>query len=560
MTVKELKKLKVAKYKILDSLLFSTRYFYKAKHGRKFIVADHHKTICDALERVLKGETTRLIINISPRYGKTEIAVKNFIAHGLALNPSAKFIHLTYAKNLALDNSEESKDIVCLPEYQALFPVKIKQDSNSKEKWWTEQGGGVYAAAAGGQVTGFGAGKVDEEEEKEDLILKTQEEDELIKEIESLQTIIQENDKLPIEIKQQFAGAIIIDDPIKPEDAISDVKRGRVNDRFETTIRNRVNSRKTPIIVIQQRVHEKDLSGYLMSVEPGEWEIIRMPALKEDGTALWELKHTVEELKKLQRINPYVFQAQYQQDPRPIRKGGEFYKLFSSEKNVIENPVVSKMPKLYNTELPLHLSFDFNVDPYMTCGIYQGVGKRIVKIDEICLSHPNNRTESVCIEFKKRYPLDIHKQGIFVYGDPNGRKEDTRTEKGHDDYRIIMRELQMYRPEQRVFSAAPPVVMRGRFINSIFDANYNDCEILIGQNCIKTVEDYQFLKETSEGIKLKEKAKNPVTGKTYEKYGHCSDEGDYFFCWYFSEDFTEFQSGGPTPDPIIGTTRSGKRW
>ena len=111
----------------LSSSLFFTRYFYKKRNGRKFVVNDHHKIICDALDQVLAGKLTRLIINVAPRYSKTELAVKNFMALGLALNAGAKFIHLTYAAKLALDNSEETRDIVMHPDYQELFPqVKIK--------------------------------------------------------------------------------------------------------------------------------------------------------------------------------------------------------------------------------------------------------------------------------------------------------------------------------------------------------------------------------------------------------------------------------------------------
>jgi hypothetical protein len=553
MTAEDVKRLKIVKYKTQESLLFFTRYFYKIRYNRKFIVSEHHQIICDALERVLRGEITRLIINISPRYGKTELAVKNFIAHGLALNPVAKFIHLTYAKNLALDNSEEAKDIVANEEYQKLFPVEIKRDSKSKEKWYTTKGGGVYATAAGGQVTGFGAGKVDEEnEEDEDLALAS--------EIEELEKQVELAPKLDIEKKFNFAGAIIIDDPIKPDDAMSDLKRGRVNERFETTIRNRVNSRKTPIIVIQQRVHEKDLSGYLMDVEPGEWTVIKLSALKEDGTPLWELKHTAEELLQLKRINPYVFEAQYQQDPKPIRKGGEAYKLYDDKKNVIDNPIINGYPKLYHPEQPIHMSWDFNTKPHVTVGIYQtdkDNKKRIIKIDELIMEYPKNRTEAACDEFIKRY--NNHNAGLFIYGDPSGEQEDTRTELGHNDFKIIMNRLSKYRPEKRVDNVAPSVVMRIRFVNAIFDSNFNDIEFVIGSNCVRTRNDYLFGKEDSDGTKYKEKVKGP-DGVTYEKHHHCTDEGDYILCRMFRDDFREYQSGGKPNDPIIGKTRSVRRF
>ena len=300
MNVSEIKKLKVAKVMTQQSLLFFTRYFFKKRFHRKFVINEHHKIICDALEKVIKGELTRLIINIAPRYGKTEVAVKNMVAHCLGLNPSAKFIHLSYSDDLALDNSEEIKDIITSDYYQELYPeVQLKKDSKSKKKWYTTAGGGVYATSASGQVTGFGAGKVDEELEGEDI-------SEFISWIEK---------------KEDFGGAIIIDDPIKPDDADSETQRNKVNNKFDSTIRNRVNSRNTPIIVIMQRLHETDLAGYLIEQEPDDWHVISLPCIyKEENEekSLWEFKHTLDELYKLKKINPVVFERQYMQNPMPF--------------------------------------------------------------------------------------------------------------------------------------------------------------------------------------------------------------------------------------------------
>lgn len=305
MTSEEVKAAKVHHVLLKDDFLVFTRYFFKAQYKRKYAQWGHLLQIADALKKVVDGEITRLIINIAPRYGKTELAVKNFIAYGLALNPAAKFIHLSYSDMLALDNSEAARDIVSSEEYQRLFPsVRIKKNSDSKKKWYTEAGGGVYATSAGGQITGFGAGQVDDEE--------------LAGEIES----VVQSESHWLGAKATFGGAIIIDDPNKPDDADSETLRRRVNDRYDSTISNRTNSRKTPIIIIQQRTHEDDLSGYLLrkqkSVEEGGiWHVLSLPSIKEDGTALCPAKHTIEELKALQAHNDIVFQRQHMQNPKP---------------------------------------------------------------------------------------------------------------------------------------------------------------------------------------------------------------------------------------------------
>ena len=123
---------------------------------------------------------------------------------------------------------------------------------------------------------------------------------------------------------------------MKPEDADYNLRRDRINMRFDSTIRNRVNSRNTPIIIIMQRLHPEDLTGYLLDVEPGEWELISLPAVVDErlvesakkygvnvpdgvvGQPLWEFKMNFDELMKYKRINSLVFERQYMQDPQPL--------------------------------------------------------------------------------------------------------------------------------------------------------------------------------------------------------------------------------------------------
>ena len=173
------------------------------------------------------------------------------------------------------------------------------------------KGGELYAVSTQGQVTGFGAGHVDEED-------NLTEEDYQGLTFDSTLNILN--------------GAILIDDTVKPEDAESDVVRERINQRFENTIRNRTNSRNTPIIIIMQRLHEHDLCGYLDEIEPGEWTTLSLPAIQvdEEGneSALWPMKHTLEELHKMRAINPLVFDTQYMQDPKP--KEGLMYPEFKT--------------------------------------------------------------------------------------------------------------------------------------------------------------------------------------------------------------------------------------
>jgi len=278
---------KVLKIKCENSLLFYARYIYKEVHGRNFIISDHFKIIADFLTRVYNLEIKRGIINIPPRYGKTELAIKIFVSWCIAKTHSAKFIHLSYSDALALDNSAQTKEYIQSDAFQRLWGMDLKRDAQSKGKWFNEFGGGMYATASGGAITGFGAGST---------------------------TI------------GGFGGAIIIDDPLKPDDAFSDVKRTVVNERYNNTIRSRVNSRETPIILIMQRLHEDDLSGYLLDGGSGEeWEHLCLPALNENNQPLWEQKHTFRELEQIRQANSYTFAGQYMQLPAPD-EGGEWKK------------------------------------------------------------------------------------------------------------------------------------------------------------------------------------------------------------------------------------------
>ena len=270
--------LRVAKYKCEHDLLFFTRYFFKKRYGSKFIVNKHHKSIVSALHKIVNGEIKRLIINMPPRYGKTELAVINFIAWSIANNPKSKFIHLSYSDDLALDNSAFVKELITSDEYQQFWPHFLKSDSTAKKKWYTQDGGGVYATSAGGAVTGFGAGSTGSD---------------------------------------IFEGAIIIDDPLKVDDADSDTKRSLVNKRMNTTIKSRLNSRNTPIIVIMQRIHDDDMTGFLLGGGTGEdWHLLKIPVKDEVGEPLWPHKHTKEELKILES-DRYTFSGQYMQEPIP---------------------------------------------------------------------------------------------------------------------------------------------------------------------------------------------------------------------------------------------------
>jgi len=279
-----IKEKKVIKYKCEKDFYFFARYFFKELQGSKFVRNYHHEEIANTLQAIASYKIGNTVFNLPPRYSKTELIVILFIAWSIAKNPRAKFIHLSYSDDLALDNSSKIKEVIEGEEYQELWQICLKPDSKSKKKWYTMEGGGLYATASGGSITGFGAGSTEDTEE--------------------------------------FAGAIIIDDPHKVDDATRDTERNKVNNRLNSTIQSRRNSRKTPIIIVMQRLHEEDMTGFVLDGGMGEeFHHVCFVAEQSNKTPLWEYKHTWEELQQLKAANAYVYSGQYMQNPVPCEGG-----------------------------------------------------------------------------------------------------------------------------------------------------------------------------------------------------------------------------------------------
>lgn len=238
----------------------------------------------------------------------TELVVKMFTAWAYAFNPECKFLHLSYSDDLVSDNSNNIRDIMQLEEYEALFPLSaINRKVSATQRWHTVSGGEFLARPAGGSVTGFGAGAMDE-------------------------TVSADDEKRYSWMKKggfKFSGCILIDDPLKPEDAYSDTMRQSVNRRWDSTIKSRRNNAKTtPVVCIMQRLHEDDFTAKLLKSKEFKFEHLSLSALVEvrkgSYIALWPEKHSVEALISMREEDIYTFSAQYQQAPAP--QGGGIFK------------------------------------------------------------------------------------------------------------------------------------------------------------------------------------------------------------------------------------------
>ena len=216
--------------------------------------------------------------------------------------------------------------------------------------------------------------------------------------------------------------------------------------------------------------------------------------------------------------------------------------------------------KDYNPDKPLHISFDQNIRPYSAATIFQVYDKIIYQIDEICVLNKEITTapmKQTCNRIKEKYPN--HSEGIYIYGDPSGKKEDTRSDKGWNDYSIIENELKSFRPQLRVMSKAPAVKTSGEFVNAIFESNYSGLELFINHNCRETIKDLQYLKVDKEGGKLIEKIKDG-DGAQMEKYGHTGDTLRYFIISYFSDEYNKYKNPGGQFQPQMGNNRFSQSW
>lgn len=224
------------------------------------------------------------------------------------------------------------------------------------------------------------------------------------------------------------------------------------------------------------------------------------------------------------------------------RNGAEFYKYFSMDKHV--------SPCNYEPSLPLHISWDENVNPYLPCGIFQVQGKDIRFIDLILGVNPRNTIKDVCKEFSNRYPN--HKSGLFVYGDATSQKEDVKQEKGYNFFSIVLKELHKYNPQKRVPPSNPSVVMRGQFFNAVLYNNFGGISFKIAPQLKEAISDFSNTKEAADGTKAKITVKDAKSGISYQQYGHITDLSDYLLCKLFPSDYQSFQTGG-----VVSFSRSG---
>lgn len=275
---------------------FLNRAFVQLNPGIPYLANPHIDVMADRLQKVLDGKIKRLIINVPPRSLKSLTGSVAFPAYILGHQPSARTMCVSYAQPLADHLAAQCRAVMQSDWYRTLFSTRIAASRASVGDFATTAHGGRYATSVGGSITGRGA---------------------------------------------EF---VILDDPLKPEEALSDTQRKRTNDWFINTLLSRLNDKKnSAIVLIMQRLHEDDLVGYVQTLEP--WEILSFPAIAEaeeafeyetpfgkeryvrsPGGILHPEREPADVLDQIRRsIGEMNFAGQYQQSPAPA--GGGLIKL-----------------------------------------------------------------------------------------------------------------------------------------------------------------------------------------------------------------------------------------
>lgn len=234
----------------------------------------------------LPGGKRNLAICIPPRHTKTTLA-RDIVELGLGLFPDSEWIYTSYSTQLAVDQTVKIRAAVDSDWYRDIFKEfhALSVTYGRQDYFRNAQGGSVYGVGAGGSITGFGAGKK----------------------------------------RKEFGGAIIIDDPLKADDARSEKERENVRNWFTGVLSSRKNNDETPMLLIAQRLHPDDLVGHLKQTLADEWHFLEIPAVIEtEKTTIWPETFSYESAMRLKEIDPFAFYSQYQQ--QPIIPGGAIIK------------------------------------------------------------------------------------------------------------------------------------------------------------------------------------------------------------------------------------------
>ena len=257
-----------------------------------FVPGWHIEVMAARLAAVSEGGAKRLIVNVPPRHLKSLAASIALPAWLLGRDPELQIVNATYAQDLSDVFARDCRALMASAWYKALFATRLRAARPPLRELVTTRGGSRIATSVGGVLTGLGA------------------------------------------------DVILIDDPLKPADAMSETRRAGANSWFDGTLYSRLNDKaKGSVVIVMQRLHEDDLVGHVMKREG--WEILSFPAIAEadeshaiatplggktfarkEGEALHPQREALATLTRIRAtIGEANFAGQYQQRPAPAGGG-----------------------------------------------------------------------------------------------------------------------------------------------------------------------------------------------------------------------------------------------
>ncbi|MBD9109465.1 PBSX family phage terminase large subunit, partial [Bacteroides nordii] len=222
-----------------------------------------------------------------------------------------------------------------------------------------------------------------------------------------------------------------------------------------------------------------------------------------------------------------------------IRTGSEFFGSFNRGKHSGEHK--------YIPDLPIHISVDNNVLPYISVSYWQvdfTTGIKVWQFHETCAESPNN-TVKKSSKLVAKYLKDIrYSDKVYLHGDASTKAANSIDDEKRSWMDLFIDTLQKegFEIEDKVGNKNPSVAMTGEFINAIFDCTVPGIEIYIDESCSVSIEDYMSVQKDANGAILKTKVKNKTTLQTYEEHGHLSDTFRYVVVDLCNEQYTEFSN------------------
>lgn len=274
-------------------LNFIPQYWPMLEPQRRLLLGWPIEAMADHLTAISNGQITRLIMNVPPGTMKSLMTRVFWPTWEWTQNPSLRFIGASYAHHLAVRDNRRSRIIVNSELYQRRYPhVRLSDDQATKDNFANTETGWMFATSSQGLATG------------------------------------------------ERGDRFIIDDPHNITDVESPAVREKTLQWFAEVVPSRLNDNKSAIIVIMQRSHENDVTGYALSRELG-YEHLMIPMhydperakktsigwkdpRKKRGDLMWPERFSVRQVEELHKsLGPYASAAQLQQLPVP-REGGLF--------------------------------------------------------------------------------------------------------------------------------------------------------------------------------------------------------------------------------------------